>query len=198
MRRAFLLTLLLVLLPAAAAHASAAQVIRDCTDDGVLSGSYSQKELRSALANLPSDVDEYTNCRDVIRAAQLSGGSGNAGGGGSTTGGGSTGTGGGGTGATGTTSGGTGATGTAPKPKTGSSPGPFGGFSGYPADPEAGATKRELAAVGAAQHAPAENTSVAAATLPAPLVVALALGALGLIVLGALDLRRRVVARRGA
>src|SRR3954454_7147762 len=91
MRRAFLLTLLLVLLPAAAAHASAAQVIRDCTDDGVLSGHYSQKELRSALANLPSDVDEYTNCRDVIRAAQLSAGSGSSsGGGGTTTGGGGT------------------------------------------------------------------------------------------------------------
>jgi hypothetical protein len=195
MRRTFLLTLLLVLLPAAAAHAGAAQVIRDCTDDGVLSGTYSQKELRTALANLPSDVDEYTNCRDVIRAAQLTGGSGSptggSGSGGGTTGG--TGTGGGTTG--GATGGGT--TGATPQPKTGSSPGAFGGFSGYPADPVGGATAQERQAVDEAQMAPAENTSVAAATLPAPLIVALVLGALGLLVLAALDLRRRVVARRG-
>jgi len=39
---------------------------------------------------------------------------------------------------------------------------------------------------------------VAASTLPPPLIAALALGALGLLVLGALDLRRRVGARRGA
>lgn len=192
MRRAFLLTLLLVLLPAGAAHASAAQVIRDCTDDGVLSGTYSQKELRTALANLPSDVDEYTNCRDVIRAAQLTGGGGSSAGGSGA---------GGGTGGTGGATGGTGTGGTgggATQPKTGRSPGAFGGFSGYPADPVGDATPQERHAVDEAQMAPAENTSVAAATLPTPLIVALALGALGLLILGALDLRRRVVARRGA
>ncbi|MFN8204803.1 MAG: hypothetical protein U0S48_19780 [Solirubrobacteraceae bacterium] len=190
MRRTLLLTLLLVLLPAAAAHASAAQVIRDCTDDGVLSGSYSQKELRTALANLPSDVDEYTNCRDVIRAAQLRGGGGSATGGGtggpSATGGGTTPSGAGGTG------------GGATAPKTGSSPGAFGGFSGYPADPVNSATAQERRAVDEAQAVPVENTAVAAAALPTPLIVALALGALGLLILGALDLRRRVVARRDA
>src|SRR3954447_24626858 len=109
MRRAFLLTLLLVLLPAAAAHAGAAQVIRDCTDDGVLSGRYTQKELRSAIANLPSDVDEYTNCRDIIRAAQLAGGTGTSSGGGTTPGGGAPGAGG-------------------PGAKGGNTPGAFGGF----------------------------------------------------------------------
>jgi hypothetical protein len=71
------------------ALASGKQVIRDCTDDGQLSRSYSQQDYRDALANLPTDVDEYTDCRDVIRHAQLggaggdrNGGSGGAGGGG--------------------------------------------------------------------------------------------------------------------
>jgi hypothetical protein len=63
------------------------KVIRDCTDDGVLQGHYTQAELSDALANLPTDVDEYTDCRNVIRHAQLGGaggggGSGGAGGGG--------------------------------------------------------------------------------------------------------------------
>ncbi|MEZ5120415.1 MAG: hypothetical protein R2736_02365 [Solirubrobacterales bacterium] len=191
MRRTFLLTFLLVLLSAAAAHASQIKLIRDC-QDGSLSGHYSQKELRTALANLPSDVDEYTNCRDVIRAAQLSGVSGSTPGGGGT--GGTGGITGGGTGGTGGGTTGGGAT----KPKTGSAPGAFGGFSGYPADPETGATAQERRAVDEAQAVPVENTAVAAAALPTPLIVALALGALGLLILGALDLRRRVVARRGA
>jgi hypothetical protein len=178
MRRAILLTLLLAIVPAAAAHASAASVIRDCTDDGVLQGTYSQKELRGALANLPSDVDEYTNCREIIRAAQLAGGGGTTGGGG----GGATGSGGGST--------------TAP---TGSSPGAFGGFSGFSADPTKGATKQERRVLAAAQSAPIDPaaTAMASSVLPTPLVIALALGALGLIVLAALDLRRRVLARRG-
>ena len=55
------------------ALASGKQVIRDCTDDGQLSRGYSQQDYRDALANLPTDVDEYTDCRDVIRHAQLGG-----------------------------------------------------------------------------------------------------------------------------
>ena len=55
------------------AHASALQVIRDCSDNGVLDRHYSQHELAQALDNLPSDLDEYTDCRGVIRRAQLSG-----------------------------------------------------------------------------------------------------------------------------
>jgi hypothetical protein len=73
------------------ALASGKQVIRDCTDDGALSKSYSQQDYKDALAHLPTDVDEYTDCRDVIRHAQLGGaggtrndgnGGGSAGGGG--------------------------------------------------------------------------------------------------------------------
>ena len=60
-------------LAAGAARASAGDVIRDCSDDGVLNKKYSQKELSGALSNLPSDLDEYTDCRTVIRQAQLAG-----------------------------------------------------------------------------------------------------------------------------
>ena len=73
-----LLAVLLLGLPAAA-HASGSDVIRDCAQDGKLDKTYSQKELQDAQANLPSDIDEYTDCRSVIRAA-MHGGSGNPGG----------------------------------------------------------------------------------------------------------------------
>ena len=77
--RTFLVTCaaLLLGLPAAA-HASGADVIRDCADDGKLSKQYSQKELEDANRNLPSDIDEYTDCRSVIQSA-LHGGSGSTG-----------------------------------------------------------------------------------------------------------------------
>src|SRR5436190_20249309 len=73
-----LIAVLLLGLPAAA-HASGADVIRDCAQDGKLDKTYTQKELQSALKNLPSDIDEYTDCGSVIRAA-MHGGSGNPGG----------------------------------------------------------------------------------------------------------------------
>lgn len=56
---------------AAPAPASSGAVIRDCSEDGILNGSYSQSELDGALEQLPSDLDEYTDCRSVIRRAQL-------------------------------------------------------------------------------------------------------------------------------
>jgi hypothetical protein len=73
-----LIAVLLLGLPAAA-HASAADVIRDCAQDGKLDKTYTQKELQDAERNLPSDIDEYTDCRSVIQAA-MHGGSGNPGG----------------------------------------------------------------------------------------------------------------------
>jgi hypothetical protein len=83
MRRVFVTTIALccLLLVPATAHASGRAVIRDCTDDGKLEKSYSQKDYRDALANLPTDVDEYTDCRDVIRRAQLGAAGGGGGGG---------------------------------------------------------------------------------------------------------------------
>src|SRR5438552_4875784 len=58
---------------AAPAHASPTDVIRDCSQDGKLDKHYTEKELVGALRKLPSDVDEYTDCRGVIRRAELAG-----------------------------------------------------------------------------------------------------------------------------
>ena len=73
MRRLLITAVLGCLLLPAAAWASGTAVIKDCTDDGVIQGHYSQKDYKDALANLPTDVDEYTDCRDVIKRAQTGG-----------------------------------------------------------------------------------------------------------------------------
>lgn len=80
--RRLVLTLLLTLslapaaVPPALAANGGAVVIRDCTDDGLLEGRYTQAQLKDALASIPSDVDEYTDCRDVIHSAYVNGGGG--------------------------------------------------------------------------------------------------------------------------
>jgi hypothetical protein len=86
MRRLLTTAVLGCLLLPAASWASGNAVIKDCTDDGVIEGKYSQKDYRDALANLPTDIDEYTDCRSVIKRAQVggTGGSGGTGGGGTT------------------------------------------------------------------------------------------------------------------
>jgi hypothetical protein len=75
-RQLLLLAALLLLLPAFPGDAVAGplQVIKDCNQDGQLNRKYSNAELRKALDNLPSDIDEYSDCRDVINAA-ITGGS---------------------------------------------------------------------------------------------------------------------------
>lgn len=77
MRLLRLITLMLMVggllaLPASAA-AGWKDVIRDCARDGDLDRNYSERELRQAYNNLPTDIDEYTNCRDVIRQALAAG-----------------------------------------------------------------------------------------------------------------------------
>jgi hypothetical protein len=69
-----LAALFLLALPWGAAAATPFQVIKDCNEDGVLNGDYSNRELRQALDNLPTDIDEYSDCREVIGAA-ITGGS---------------------------------------------------------------------------------------------------------------------------
>ena len=59
-----------LLVPAVAAHASGRDVVRDCTDNGRIDSHHSSSDYNSALHNLPSDVDEYTDCRQIIEAAQ--------------------------------------------------------------------------------------------------------------------------------
>jgi hypothetical protein len=71
--RASIIAAVFMLLLTPPALASSGDVIRDCSEDGVLDKHYSQRELAGALDNLPSDLDEYTDCRTVIRGAQLAG-----------------------------------------------------------------------------------------------------------------------------
>src|SRR3954454_9244114 len=59
---------LVVLVPTANA-ASMTQILCDCADDGVLQGTYTPSELRKARKNIPTDTDEYTDCRDVLARA---------------------------------------------------------------------------------------------------------------------------------
>jgi hypothetical protein len=53
------------------AQASPQGVIVDCAKDGNLDHHYSLSDLKKAEKQLPSDVDEYTNCRDVINQAEV-------------------------------------------------------------------------------------------------------------------------------
>lgn len=67
------LLVLAVLVAAPSAYAAPIDVIRDCSEDGSLDRHYSQGDLSGALRQIPSDLDEYTDCRSVIRSAQLAG-----------------------------------------------------------------------------------------------------------------------------
>jgi hypothetical protein len=53
----------------ALASASVDEIYEDC-QNGRLDQRYSAKDLREALADIPVDLDEYTNCRELIRSAQ--------------------------------------------------------------------------------------------------------------------------------
>jgi hypothetical protein len=185
-----LATTLALLVPAATASASGLAVIRDCTDDEVMSKTYSQKDYRDALRQFAADGDQYGNCRDVIRRAQeaaLAAGKKPKSGSGS--GGGATGAG------TGTTAGGAGAIGSAPA-----------------TEQLAKATDEERKAVDAARSTEAPvtldngtvipaNAAIApgsgdAAALPTALVVPLALLLAGALGLAAARVRRLVHTRR--
>ena len=101
MRRAFaaLTVLGCLLVVPATAGASGRSVVRDCTDNGRIDSHHSQGDYKSALGSLPSDVDEYTDCRQIIEQAKrsdASSGSSSGGSAGSGTGGGFSGGGGGG------------------------------------------------------------------------------------------------------
>jgi hypothetical protein len=77
--RLIVIAALLALAAPAVAQASPQAVIRDCADDGHLDGKYSNDDLRRAAATLPSDLDEYSDCREVINGA-ITGGSDKGGG----------------------------------------------------------------------------------------------------------------------
>ncbi len=63
--------LLACLFTPAVAHAGYQELLKDACRDERVNGTYSQKDYREALANIPADADQYTNCRDVLSAAQL-------------------------------------------------------------------------------------------------------------------------------
>jgi len=63
--------LLACLLTPAVARADYQELLKDACRDERVNGTYSQKDYRDALANLPADADQYTSCRDVLRSAQL-------------------------------------------------------------------------------------------------------------------------------
>jgi hypothetical protein len=67
-----LLALLVAMAAATPAFASTSPVVADCNAHGQLTQHYSVTELRNALANIPADVQEYTNCYAVINQALLS------------------------------------------------------------------------------------------------------------------------------
>ena len=84
---------LLAAAPAALADSTRTKILQEC-QDGRLTGNYTTRQIRDALNNIPDDIDQYSDCRDVLRRALLNraGNSGAGGGGGTGTGG--TGTGG--------------------------------------------------------------------------------------------------------
>lgn len=75
---------LLVLLAATASADTGAKIIERCTHGQSLGG-FSQKDYRRALAELPTEVEEYSDCGNLIRRAQLAALNGNGGGGGPST-----------------------------------------------------------------------------------------------------------------
>jgi hypothetical protein len=64
--------LALVALPGAAM--AGPNPIADCNDNGVLDRQYTNDQLRKALDDLPTDLDEYSNCREILSGA-ITGGS---------------------------------------------------------------------------------------------------------------------------
>jgi hypothetical protein len=64
-----------------------APVIADCQAHDSLTQHFTVAQLKNALATMPADVSEYTNCEQVIQTALASGGSGASNGSGSGSGG---------------------------------------------------------------------------------------------------------------
>ena len=101
MVRLLTLSVLILLLAVPTAGAGTREnILREC-QGGSITGKYTPGQLRDARKNIPTDIDEYSDCRDVLARAALSGRSGSptdgsGGGGGAVTGGGGGGLGGGG------------------------------------------------------------------------------------------------------
>ena len=73
LRAATRLLVLAVLALVALPGSAMADPISDCNTDGDLDKKYSNKQLREAIENLPTDLDEYSNCREILSGAITSG-----------------------------------------------------------------------------------------------------------------------------
>src|SRR4051794_41445632 len=85
MVRLLMLSGLILLLAAPTASAGVREkILREC-QEGRITGHYTPGQLRDARKNIPTDIDEYSDCRDVLARAALAGrgggGAGGAGGG---------------------------------------------------------------------------------------------------------------------
>jgi hypothetical protein len=73
-RAATRLLVLAVLALLALPGSATANPVIDCARDGDLDKQYSNAELRRALDRIPGDLDEYSNCREILSGA-ITGGS---------------------------------------------------------------------------------------------------------------------------
>jgi hypothetical protein len=177
MRRAIVIAATVFALVPSAAWADGRAVIRDCTDNGRIDGHYSQSEYRDAEANMPSDVDEYTDCRDVIRRAQLAAaGAGNK-----------------------STSGGSGTKTVAPPPPAAKTDPLASASPQERAEVKTAASSPSAVKIGHSSLRPGAlgtSTSSAVSDIPTPLLIALALVAAGALALVGARIRGRVLTRR--
>ena len=73
------LTLFAALLAPSAALASWEDLLQQaCGEKGQVTGTFTQAEYKEALANIPADADQYSNCRSILEAAQLEAASGSS------------------------------------------------------------------------------------------------------------------------
>ena len=178
-RLVVLIALLALLVSAAPAQADATRnkILREC-QTGRLTGDYTAREIRDARSNIPDDLDQYTDCRDVLTRALLSLAGGDSGGGG------------------GTDSGGTG----------GGIGGDGGGTGGAPLTPSTDADRQALEQATTAGAAPVDvagrkvtpGQSAFRNDLPTTLIVLLALLAAAAVASIAPFLRRRALPSLGA
>jgi hypothetical protein len=71
MRRTVILAALICAILAPAARAGVSAVVVDCQAHSRLTRSYSLTELSNAIATMPAETAEYTDCYDVIQRALL-------------------------------------------------------------------------------------------------------------------------------
>ncbi len=62
---------LMLIAPASASADYKALLQQACGAKGEVTGTFTQSEYRQALANIPADADQYSDCRAILLAAQL-------------------------------------------------------------------------------------------------------------------------------